>query len=300
VHGANCAESFGSWEVESFRTVTERGRQNARSPSAGVLDLLVLSKPLYVPVRVEVPDALQKLDGKDASCQKTADTRPLSVGRGVQKSGRSKERPLLCRETVLGCLLLQEAPCDTKHTEGRPEQHDCGSAIRRRNRNGGIRKTVCMMRLPVWVIDCKAKQGWSVIEPSCVYSSTGQDVKEVVSLLRDRDYTRQIERKPKRDNIPQRCSRRRWTECPRMRHVSLGSRWYGRGEIASSTKRSGLFRVILYRNPMVHCCRGTQIDRIKYDITGHVDFSDYLSSLSLLTEKPAAEQANRQSREDCF
>ena len=61
------------------------------------------------------------------------------------------------------------------------------------------------MRFPVWVIDCKAKQGWCVIEPSCVYNSTGQDVKEVVSNLRDRDYIVQIERKPKRDNIPQRC-----------------------------------------------------------------------------------------------
>jgi hypothetical protein len=85
-----------------------------------------------------------------------------------------------------------------------------------------------------------------------------------------------------------------------MRHVSLGSRWYVREEIASSTKRSGLFRGIQRGNPMVHCCRGTQIDSIKYDITGHVDFSGYLSSLSLLTEKPAAEQANGQGREDCF
>jgi hypothetical protein len=78
-----------------------------------------------------------------------------------------------------------------------------------------------------------------------------------------------------------------------MRHVSLGSRWYGRGEIASSTKRSGFFQTVRRGNPMVHCCRGTQIDRIKYDITGHVDFSVYLSSLSLLTEKCATECAHR-------
>jgi len=30
-----------------------------------------------------------------------------------------KERPLLCRETFLDCLTLQEAACHTKRTESR-------------------------------------------------------------------------------------------------------------------------------------------------------------------------------------
>ena len=40
LHGENCAESFGIWEAESFRTVTARGRQNARSPSDTAFDQL--------------------------------------------------------------------------------------------------------------------------------------------------------------------------------------------------------------------------------------------------------------------
>jgi hypothetical protein len=41
-----------------------------------------------------------------------------------------RERPLLCRETVLGCLLLQEASRHTERAEGCAQQHYRRSTIR--------------------------------------------------------------------------------------------------------------------------------------------------------------------------
>ena len=85
--------------------------------------------------------------------------------------------------------------------------------------------------------------------------------------------------------------------------AATSSRWY-HGEIASSTKRTGRPEGMsrISSNKLGYCCSRTQrlINGTKDDVTGHVDFSLWPDSLSLLTEKPAAEQANRQRRENCF
>ena len=62
---------------------------------------------------------------------KKAEFKPAIVASGVQaKWPLQKERPLLCRETFLDRLTHQEAPRHTKGTEGRPEQHYRGAAVR--------------------------------------------------------------------------------------------------------------------------------------------------------------------------
>ena len=68
-----------------------------------------------------------------------------------QKVAAQKGRPLLCRETVLDCLPLEEAPRHAKRAEGCPEQHYRGAAVRSPG--------------PAWAKECPTRKAISI--PLC-------------------------------------------------------------------------------------------------------------------------------------
>jgi len=68
-----------------------------------------------------------------------------------QRVAAQKGRPLLCRETVLDCLPLEEAPRHAKRAEGCPEQHYRGAAVRSPG--------------PAWAKECPTRKAISI--PLC-------------------------------------------------------------------------------------------------------------------------------------